>query len=404
MNPTPDLSRARALFEQGHQAFAQGRLEQAERLFAEALTHAPGRPSLLANLGLTRHRRGRWAEAVEPLTQAVAADPNHAEAWLALGGCHEALGRWEPAVAALQRGLGPLPTVAPAWLSLARCQLALHAPEAALAAVTQALAHDPALAPAWTLRGQLLREQGRRAEAATCFERALELGAEPDLHRFFLASVRDDAAPVPEHAPRAYVETLFDDYAGSFGTHLVQALGYQGHETLLAPLRAEGRRWPWVLDLGCGTGLCGRLIAPQAGALEGVDLSAAMVAQARASGVYRRVWHGDLMELLGDGGPPADLVMAADVFIYVGALEAVFAAVRARLAPGGRFVFSVEQTDPGQDGLVLRPSLRYAHGEAYVRGLAAAHGFTVRRADPAPLRRDQGRAVMGWYWALEPKG
>ena len=46
------------------------------------------------------------------------------------------------------------------------------------------------------------------------------------------------------------------------------------------------------------------------------------------------------------------LVIAADVFIYVGALEAVFASVRQRLAPCGCFAFSVERADAGQDLLL----------------------------------------------------
>ncbi|MFT5934867.1 MAG: putative TPR repeat methyltransferase, partial [Hydrogenophaga sp.] len=67
---------------------------------------------------------------------------------------------------------------------------------------------------------------------------------------------------MPPHPPRAYVESLFDDYAPDFQHHLLQNLKYQAHSTLLAPLLAEGRRWSLALDLGCGRGLCGRLLAP----------------------------------------------------------------------------------------------------------------------------------------------
>jgi predicted TPR repeat methyltransferase len=92
----------------------------------------------------------------------------------------------------------------------------------------------------------------------------------------------------------------------------------------------------------------------------------------------------------------------ADVFIYVGALEPVFAGVRRVLSPGGLLAFSVETPDAADGGgLVLRPSLRYAHGEAYVRNLAARHGLRVLSAQAGPLREDQQRPVAGQYWVLQ---
>jgi len=205
--------------------------------------------------------------------------------------------------------------------------------------------------------------------------------------------VRGGTAPAA--APRRYVEALFDEYAPEFQEHVVGKLGYQGHETLLRPLIAAGRRYGRVLDLGCGSGLCGPLIRPLADAVDGVDLSAAMLEQARRLGVYRHLAHGDLAGFLAGAGDRADLVLAADVFIYVGDLSAVFAAVRRLLAADGCFAFTVEQS--ADEELKLLPSLRYAHSEAYLRRLAQAHGFTVRELFSAPLRHDQKRPVTGLY-------
>jgi predicted TPR repeat methyltransferase len=205
----------------------------------------------------------------------------------------------------------------------------------------------------------------------------------------------------PAQPPRVYVEALFDDYADDFQTHLVQHLKYKAHETLLAPLCTGGQRYPLVLDLGCGTGLCGQRIRDHADAVDGVDLAQAMVERSRASGAYRRVEQGDLLGFLQAQTEPADLVIAADVFIYVGALDAVFAAVRQRLRPGGCFAFSVELASEGQEPQ-LRPSLRYAHSLPYVERLAKAHGFQVRQTWQAPLREDQQKPVMGLYVLLEP--
>ena len=92
-------------------------------------------------------------------------------------------------------------------------------------------------------------------------------------------------------------------------------------------------------------------------------------------------------------------MLAADVFIYVGALDEVFAGVRRVLEPGGRFAFSVEAA-AADVSFELRPSLRYAHGEPYLRALARRHGLSWLAQRLAPLREDQGRAVAGLYVVL----
>lgn len=400
MTTEDPTEQAKAFFFEGNALFEAGQLEDALSRYQSALALVPGRPSILANLGVTQCRLGRWADAVATLTQATQADPAHRDAWVALGLSHEAMSNWAGAVHALQKGVALGASTAQLQLSLALCLLRLDRPDDALKALDKALALDPTLAEAWSQRGSLLRDAGQNQEAARCFEQALAHGADESLHRFYLASVRTGAA-VPPQPPRAYVEALFDEYADDFQSHLIQHLKYQAHETLLAPLRVGGQRFPLVLDLGCGTGLCGQLIQPHADAVDGVDLAQAMVEQARASGAYRRLEQGDLLGFLRSSDEPADLVIAADVFIYVGALEEAFAAVRQRLRPGGCFAFSVERASEGQD-LQLRPSLRYAHSLDYIERLASASGLRVRESWEAPLREDQQRPVMGLYVLLEP--
>src|SRR5690606_18575283 len=97
----------------------------------------------------------------------------------------------------------------------------------------------------------------------------------------------------------------------------------------------------------------------------------------------------------------ADLVIAADVFIYVGALEEVFRQVRRVLAPDGVFAFTLEQAEATQ-GFHLQSTLRYAHSEYYVRTLAAQHGLKVREIVTAGLRADQAETLQALYVYLQP--
>ena len=398
-NPTEEqVAQSRALFFEGIEHFENGRLEPARICFEKCQALTPGRPSVLGNLGITLFHLRRWEAAIPVLRQATTADPSLAEAWACLGLANEARGQWQAAAEALEKALALSPQQVRLWLSLGQVSLRLGNVEDALRAFDRALQEDPGCAPAWSERGSLMRELHRFEEAANCFERALALGGDPELNGFYLASVRDGDAPTTP--PRRYVEGLFDDYAADFQSHVVEELGYRGFEVLLKPLLDTGKRYGHVLDLGCGTGLCGPLIAPRADTIDGVDVSGAMLEQARKLGVYRELVHADLGEFLAATALRPDLILAADVFIYVGDLAAVFRSARRILEPGGCLAFTVELARKGHD-MQLLPSLRYAHSEAYVRRLADEARFTSVRISEAPIRHDQTTPIMGLYVYLE---
>lgn len=358
-----NLAQARSFFEDGVRHYQAGRYAEAEQRFSAALALAPGRPSVLTNRGATRLKLGLVEDALADLQDAIAAEPGNAEALGHAGTALAELGRRDEALAHFDR----------------------------------ALALQPAVALLWTLRGTVLRELGRRDEAAESFRAALRHGGDAELNGFYLAGLGD--APTPQAAPRGYVEALFDGYADGFDTHLVRALRYDAPQRLLQPLAAQGQRFEHALDLGCGTGLCGPWLRRLAGRVSGVDLSRNMLDRAEAQGHYDTLVQADVADYLRACEEPHDLVVAADVFIYVGALEAVFAALAGIVPPGGMFCFSVEAAEGA--GLELRSSLRYAHSEDYVRGLADAHGFRVARIARHPLRLEQEGPVEGLFCWLE---
>ena len=164
----------------------------------------------------------------------------------------------------------------------------------------------------------------------------------------------------------------------------------------------SGRRFGHVLDLGCGAGLFAEAIRDRADAISGVDLSPAMIEQARAKRLYRRLAAAELTEFLAaEPAESADLAAAADVFVYIGDLEPVFAQVFRVLRPGGLFAFTT-QSGPAEK-FALGEDLRFCHSEAYLHGLAAAHGFAVVELFAASTRRDRGADVPGWAVVLRKR-
>lgn len=396
------IEQARTAFLQGTAAFAENRLDDAAQAFSHALAMAPGRPSVLLNLGVTRLHQNQPAAALPLLEAATAALPEAGDAWSALALAHHQLGRWADSAHSHARALALGADSAALRMRLAESLSRQGLGTAAIEHYEHALALDASLAPAWSALGDVLRETGQLDRAADCYERALSLGADPALHRYYLAALRPQAAVV--EAPRAYVQTLFDGYAHDFEDHLVGQLGYQGHRLLIEQLPPDcPANAAQVLDLGCGTGLCGPLLRPRAAHMTGVDLSPAMIDKARARKLYDELQVADIHDHLEQPGPLYDLIVAADVFIYVGPLERVFALASQRLQPGGWLAFTVENAEATAPwpGVHLLPSLRYAHEEDYLRTLASTHAMAVRHVVDAPIRFHDHQPIAGRYMYLQ---
>ncbi len=388
------LEQAKHLFMQGVAALESGHPAEAKECFMSSLELVPGRISTLVNLAAAHLDLGQPEDALAVTEQIVAADPDNLDAWFHRGTAFGLLDRNEDALASFERLLAIEEHFAEPWQRHAQVLQSLKRPEQALQSYDRALAIDPSLAEAWSNRGGILQEMRRLDEAAASFRQALEHGGDPELNRYYLASVGGSGAPAA--APPSYVRSLFDDYADQFDEHLVKVLRYHGHTALVGRLETVApRRFRSALDLGCGTGLCAPLLGKIAQRLTGVDLSRRMLDKAKTLGLYQQLLEGDIVQYLQDTGDRHDLVLAADVFIYIGDLAPTFSGVRRVLDSGGVFCFSVESSAPGCSDFQLQPSLRYAHAESYLRRLADQHGLQVAQVYRQQLREDQRTAIDG---------
>lgn len=400
MHDQAQFEAARAHFSVGLAALTEGRAGDAEAALRRSLALLPGRPSTLINLAVALLRQARAAEALPVLDEVLAAQPDDVDALGHRAVALNELHRPAEALPLFERVVALAPQRVQAWYHLGQTWQMLGRPGAAVPAYDRCLALAPQHARAHSQRGSALKDLDRDDEAAAAWTRALELGDDVELNRFFLASTaRGSAPPV---APRDWVQGLFDDYAPDFDRHLVDVLGYRAPEVLTRLLLALAPpRLARALDLGCGTGLCGARIRPLVDELTGVDLAPAMVRAAQARGCYDRVLQAELLEHLAAEPQAAyDLVLAGDVFIYIGELQPVLAAVRRVLRPQGLFAFSTEPAEPDVPWR-LQGSLRYAHGEAALRALAERQGLLLRRVEHGVLRQDQQRDVPGLYWVLQ---
>jgi predicted TPR repeat methyltransferase len=268
-------------------------------------------------------------------------------------------------------------------------------PAAAADILKQVVDATPGFATAWFALATIREQTGDREGAIAAFRAASDADRE-DYHgaRLHLARLgADESTPT---MTATYVQRLFDQHAPEFEASLLSRLEYRGPSVLLETLRAvigEPLEFGSVLDLGCGTGLAGVAFRPFCHRLVGVDVSTGMIEQAGRKGIYDRLAAAEMFEYLARGDERHDLVLAADVLVYVGDLNPIVAAVAHALTPEGAFAFTVETHDA--PGVQLQPTLRYAHGASHVTAALAAAGLQLRHLAPATTRKEKGEWVPG---------
>jgi predicted TPR repeat methyltransferase len=274
--------------------------------------------------------------------------------------------------------------------------------------LVQTVALAPAFAAAWAALGALRDQLGDRSGAIAAFAAARDSDPE-DFHGARLQLARLGTGDATPRMTDAYVRRLFDQYAARYDTALTERLAYRAPELLRGAvsnvMATSGRSMHFgsALDLGCGTGLCGAAFRAHADWLAGIDLSPAMIAQAAAKGFYDRLVAGELERFLADEAANAakyHLVLAGDVFVYLNDLAPALAAIARVIAPGGIVAFTVER-NPGP-GVKLRPTLRYAHAEAYLRKTLGAAGLGVAHRAETSVRSEKGVPVDGLVVVAQP--
>lgn len=373
-----------------------GRFDEALAEYEAALALQPGSVEALCNRGVALHGMGRHEEALDSYGRALTLNPNHSPSYAGAAVTLQSLGRYDEAADTYRRALETDPDYAPGWSAYGTLLLRMGDSQHALDCHNRALALRPGDPQAHLHYANALRALNQHEAAAAAYRDALVCGADAASINYHLAALGEQAAPAAP--PAHYVAALFDQYADGFDQHLQQVLHYRVPGLLMAALLGRLRAGAHdVIDLGCGTGLCGPLLRQAARTLAGVDLSPQMLDQARRRGVYDELACAELVAYLQGRG--ADLLVAADVLVYLGDLQPLMRAARKTLHHGGVFAFSVEALE-GNGDYVLRGSGRYAHSEDYLRKLAQAHGFSVDSLALQVLRQDAGMDVPGYIAVL----
>ncbi len=232
------------------------------------------------------------------------------------------------------------------------------------------------------------------------FREALRLEPENEAIRYTVQMLAQDTRLTT--SPPEYIKNLFDTYADHYELHLLQGLDYKIPELLLNAFQKIKKLTPHsmdILDLGCGTGLCGVPFKPYAKSLTGVDLSPKMLEVAAQKSIYDLLATQDLQSFNEANRGRYDLIIAGDVLVYSGDLSALFMSIKTALRPSGLLICNTEITT--EKDYTMNQSGRFSHQKEYLEQLAKQHHFKTLHYEKIMTRQQNNEPVYGHLYVWQ---
>lgn len=134
-----------------------------------------------------------------------------------------------------------------------------------------------------------------------------------------------------------------------------------------------------ILDIGCGTGLCGAVVKPYAvpDGLYGVDVSSKMLDAAYDKKIYDKVFNGDFAHYIAQNERRFDLILAGDVLPYNADFNAAVGSLRTALKDKGYLIFSLRLNKFNEDESVFYPPFYELFDETVVDRLLKENGLAL---------------------------
>ena len=383
----------------------KGIFDSAIENYKEALKINPQFSTAYVNLGTVLAEQKRFSAAIENYKQALKITPNDGDIHNSIGLAFKLSGNIDAAIASFEHALKLKPSTAKICFNLGICYMLKGSLNDAIKYYREAIAIDPGFVDAHHNMGVTFQHQGELDKALGSFKKALDLSPYTTRSRVYFEQARHLQAASngnkTSSAPQAYVENLFDKYAGAFEEILVKELKYCAPKMIVDVIKSDlpNGSLGSVLDLGCGTGLVGMQFDNLCSSILGIDVSKAMLDQARRKNVYHKLIQVDLRKYLSTEKLDFDYFVASDVFIYVGELSELFQLIKFRNQRSGKLVFSTEHTE--KDGFFLEKSGRYTHSRSYIESLSKDFGYKLVHFSTFDLRKENGKYLAGGLYLLD---
>lgn len=414
-----------------------GKLVEAAEIYERILKSHPRNVDALHFYGLLHRHLGEDKKALALIENALEIKPDYADALTNYARILIDERRFQDALDAVRKSIDLQSASAPAWKvfgeTLARSD---SDPKISIEAFQTAVKIEPKDAEAWHKLGIVCWRNGEPERAIEAFKKCVEIGANrwsnPLWHARTLASIdrpieaikmlQDYLKDKPDdviakhqlsaltgqevdRVPDDYIKQHFDNFSDGFD-EILNGLDYRAPELVAAVVARLQKDQPLlknVIDLGCGTGLCGCLIHEQCENLIGVDLSMGMLEKAAKHKIYDVLAEGELVRYLDYGVEvELDLAVCVDTLCYFGKLDELMAILKRKLKVGGRLVATVELSPEGVEApYTLHNAGRYHHTQQYVEEMAREAELVFVSGEKHILRNEAGKPVEGLVFVIE---
>ena len=374
------------------------RLTEALAIYSDLLCYLPDSPLVHFNMGLAYFDLGDFQTAERHYQSASRENPTDPELYYNMGLNLRRLGKLDKALDAFSRcvELGDRSTDTLYNMALSHQECKRH--ELAASLYKQVLEADASHLSSLNNYAYLCHQMGQLDEAQSLYRRLLAINPSHSAARHLVNAL---TGTTTSSAPLEYIESVFDSYAGHFEESLLQELHYQTPTELwkLYCKHFPDNNKGLCLDLGCGTGLAGLAFQSACTAIHGVDISENILSVAKEKQIYTSLIKDDILNYLEHDDSLYNVIIAADVFTYMGDLAPLFNACMKRMDGGGLLIFSVE--DGAGNSFGLKDTGRYGHPDIYIRQLCQANGLSLVVSEKSRLRKDRDEWITGSLFILQ---
>ncbi|MFZ5523770.1 MAG: tetratricopeptide repeat protein [Pseudomonadota bacterium] len=357
------------------------------------------------NLGNIYQMTRQFDKAIACYQRALSLEPNMPEVHNNLGNIYKNLEQFNEAEKCYRRALLLRPGFVEAYCNLGSVLGSQKRFQEAIESYREALNLSDAYKAAYEGLGVCYAELGEREQAIASFNRFLELDS-GDNSEVKMQLAKLNAGAVPERFPAAVMLRNYEKKAQNWDSDVqrpgMEFLGPKHVHEMLEKLGLPQARQLDVLDIGCGTGVCGEYLRAYARRLEGVDLSPHMLEQAQKKGYYNKLECMEAVGFMQGCNRMFDLIVASGVLILFGDLAPVFQAAGRLLNPGGNFVFTLYRSE--SEAVAVRHNLHFAHSAAYVEETAQAANLQVFLIEQHVHEYLSGEPQPGWVVTLRKAG
>lgn len=334
--------------------------------FIQAQKQDPTIPHLMENIASYYHIKGQFNNAIEYWSKAPRTEENNLDIQYNIAVSYHYANRHTEALEYFMSILDVDPNHRNAHMNVAAIALQNNQKKSAIVHYEQALKQDP---------------------------------SNPEI-KYILGALKQSGETISQ-APKDYVANLFDQYAGHYNQHLTNMLKYQLPEKIEILLHEhyKPKSELAILDLGCGTGLFGNILRPFAQTLTGVDLSQNMLNKAGETNLYDSLLQIDAIEHL-DQSNNYNLIIAAELFPYIGDPKPLLKAIYNALATNGMCIFSIESQNT-DDIYSLSENARFIHNPTMLAAVIKDMGFKTTTIESTTLRLHQSQPVSGKLFLIQ---